>query len=150
MKPICIIALLLCVAAHGETFLGSTTPTNRLLVPANSAIIITATFGDFTNTQVQIGGGTPFTQGNFAPLLNGTVYAVAGPAELIFSNTVLVTFYRLTNSAIYMQGIANDPIGIPIASNKTMHLFGVPAEVNASFTRQDGGSLGFTLQPNQP
>jgi hypothetical protein len=69
---------------------------------------------------------------------------------LIFSNTVLVTFYRLTNSAIYTQGVANDPIGIPIASNKTMHLFGVPAEVNANFSRQDGGSLGFTLQPNQP
>ena len=53
-------------------------------------------------------------------------------------------------SFIYTQGIANDPIGIPIASNKTMHLFGVPAPVNASFIRDGGGSLSFTLQPNQP
>jgi hypothetical protein len=55
--------MLLGLAAHGETFLGSTTATNRLVVPTNSAIIITATFGDFTNsTQVQIGGGTPFSK----------------------------------------------------------------------------------------
>ena len=150
MKPICLMALLLGVAAHGETFIGSTTAANRLVVPTNSAIVITATFGDFTNTQVQIGGGTPFIQSYFAPLESGTVYALAGPAELIFSNTVLVTFYRLTNSAVYTQGIANDPIGIPIASNKTMHVFGVPAAVNANFARPDGGSLSFTLEPNRP
>ena len=151
MKLICISALLLGVAAHGETFIGPTTATNRLLVQTNSAIIITATFGDFTNsTQVQIGGGTPLIQSYFAPLWNGTVYALAGPGELVFSNAVLITFYRLTNSAIHSQGIANDPIGIPIASNKTMHVFGVPAAVNASFTRQNGGSLSFALEPNQP
>jgi hypothetical protein len=81
------------------------------------------------------------------------VYAVAGPAELVFSNAVLFTYYRLTNSAIYSQGIANDPIGIPIASNKTMHVFGVPAPVNASFERPisaGGGTLSFMLEPNGP
>src|ERR1017187_3703230 len=158
MKPIYAIALFLGVAAmsaEGETFIGPTTSTNRLLVPTNSAIIITATFGDFTNsTQVQLGGGgSPFIQSYFAPLENGTVYALAGPGELIFSNAVLLTFYRLTNSAIYSQGIANDPIGIPIASNKTMHVFGVPAPVNASFERPisaGGGALSFILEPNRP
>src|ERR1035438_6135159 len=123
MKPIRMIALILGAAAtlaSGETFIGPTTATNRLLVPTNSAIIITATFGDFTNsTQVQLGGGgSPFVQSYFAPLENGTVYALAGPGKLIFSNAVLFTFYRLTNSAIYSQGIANDPIGIPIASDR--------------------------------
>ena len=81
------------------------------------------------------------------------MYAVAGPAELIFSNAVLFTFYRLTNAAIYSQGIANDPIGIPIASNKTMHVFGVPGPVSANFTRPDsagGGTLNFMLEPNRP
>ena len=158
MKPFRLIALFIALAAtlaDGETFIGPTTSTNRLLVPTNSAIIITATFGDFTNsTQVQLGdGGTPFIQSYFAPLENGTVYALAGPAELIFSNAVLFTFYRLTNSAIYSQGIANDPIGIPIASNKTMHVFGVPAPVNASFNRPSsagGGTLSFMLEPNSP
>ncbi len=64
------------------------------------------------------------------------------PRRVDFSNAVLFTFYRLTNSAIYSRGIANDPIGISIASNKTMHIFGVPGQVNASFTRQsaDGGA----------
>src|ERR1039457_2638206 len=122
MKFICSIALFIALAAtpaKSETFIGPTTSTNRLLVPTNSAIIITATFGDFTNsTQVQLGGGTPFLQSYFAPLENGTVYALAGPAELIFSNAVLFTFYRLTNAAIYSQGIANDPIGIPIARSE--------------------------------
>ena len=157
MKPILSTAVTLGLAAtiaYGETFIGPTTSTNRLLVPTNSAIIITATFGDFTNsTQVQLGSGAPFLQSYFAPLDSGTVYAVAGPAELIFSNAVLFTFYRLTNSAIYSQGIANDPIGLPIASNSTMHLFGVPAPVNATFTQPPsagGGSLSFTLEPNQP
>jgi hypothetical protein len=158
MKSTCLIALIIALAvtyAEGETFIGPTTSTNRLLVPTNSAIIITATFGDFTtNTQVQLGdGGTPFLQSYFAPLGNGMVYALAGPAELIFSNAVLFTFYRLTNSAIYTQGIANDPIGIPIASNKTMHVFGVPAPVNASFSRSSsagGGTFSFVLEPNQP
>ena len=155
MKPISAIALFIALAgplAKGERFIGPTTSTNRLLVPTNSAIIITATFGDFSNsTQVLLGdGGTPFKQSYFAPLQNGTVYALAGPAELMFSNAVLFTLYRLTNSAIHSQGIGNDPSGIPIVSNKTMHLFGVPAQVNANFTRPDGGSLGFTLEPNQP
>jgi hypothetical protein len=151
VKPICMIALFLGLAVYGETFIGPTTATNRLLVPTNSAIIITAIFGDFTNsTQVQLSSSAPFLQNYFAPIQNGEVYALAGPAELIFSNAVLVTFYRLTNSAMYTQGIANDPIGIPIASNKTMHVFGVPAEVNASFSRPGSGSVNFTLQPNQP
>jgi hypothetical protein len=150
------IALFIALAASladGETFIGPTTSTNRLLVPTNSAIIITATFGDFTNsTQVQLDGGYSSTQ-SFAPLGNGTVYALAGPAELIFSNAVLFTFYRLTNSAIVSQGIANDPIGIPIASNNTMHVFAVPAPVNASFVRlssDGGGALSFVLAPNSP
>lgn len=81
------------------------------------------------------------------------MYALAGPGELIFSNAVLFTFCRLTNSAIYSQGILNDPIGISIASNKTMHVFGVPAPVNASFSRPisaGGGTLSFMLEPNQP
>jgi hypothetical protein len=154
---ICAITLFNALAAtlaHGETFIGPTTSTNRLLVPTNSAIIITATFGDFTNsTQVQVDGGSAFTQSSFAPLESGTVYALPGPAELILSNAALFTFYRLTNSGILFQGIANDPIGIPIASNATMHIFGVPVPVNANFVRQSsegGGALSFTLQPNQP
>ena len=78
---------------------------------------------------------------------------MAGPAELVFSNAVLFTYYRLTNSAIYSQGISNDPIGIPMASNKTMHVFGVPGPVNASFERPisaGGGALSFMLEPNSP
>jgi hypothetical protein len=154
MKPTCAIALLAVTArlACGGTFIGPTTSTNRLLIPTNSAIIITAIFGDFTNsTQIQFDGGFSFTQPDFAPLESGTTYALAGPAELICSNTVLLTFYPLTNSAIRTQVILNDPIGIPIASNKTMHLFGVPASVSASFSRLDstgGGALSFTLEPN--
>ena len=158
MKTFSLIALFMALGgllAEGETFIGPTTSTNRLLVHTNSAIIITTTLGDFTNsTQVQLGdGGTPFIQSYFAPFEYGTVYAVAGPAELVFSNAVLFTYYRLTNSAIYSQGIANDPIGIPIASNKTMHVFGVPAPVNASFERPisaGGGTLSFMLEPNGP
>lgn len=157
MKPFSLLVLVVGLSANlagAETFIGPTTATNRLLVASNSAIIITTTLGDFTNsTQVVLGGGAPFPQSYFAPLQNGTVYALAGPAELIFSSAVLFTFFRLTNSAIYSQGIANDPIGISIPTNKTMHLFGVPAEVNASFTRPAGlgaGSLSFTLEPNTP
>lgn len=154
MKPIYRTALFFGMAAriaHGETFIGPTTATNRLLVPTNSAIIITATFGDFTNsTQILLGGGAPFTQNYFAPLEHGTVYALAGPSELIFSNAVLFTYYRLTNSAISSQGIANDPIGIPIVSNKTMHVFGVPASINASFSRPGSGTVNFMLDPNSP
>ena len=155
MKPITALALFIALVsalAHGETFIGPTTATNRLLVPSNSAIIITATFGDFTNsTQVALGeGGFPFPQNYFAPLENGSSYALAGPAELIFSNAVLISYYQVTNSAIRTQFIANDPIMIPIASNKTMRLFGVPAQVNASFSRPGSGFVSFTLEPNRP
>lgn len=157
MKPLLVVALLFCLSvklACAETFIGPTTTTNRLLVPTNSAIIITTTLGDFTNSiQVVLGGGDPFPLNYFAPLQNQTVYALAGPAELILSNAALFTFLRLTNSAIYSQGIANDPIGVSIPTNKTMHLFGVPAEVNATFTRPVGSGasgLSFTLEPNTP
>jgi hypothetical protein len=56
----------------------------------------------------------------------------------------------VTNAAIHTQSIANDPIGITIASNKTMRLFGVPAPVNASFSRPGSGFVSFTLEPNRP
>jgi hypothetical protein len=148
---------LLCLFFPGllpaETFIGSSSATNRLLVASNSAVIITTTLGDFTNsTQVLLGpGGLPFTQSYFAPLESGNTYAVAGPAELIFSNAVLFTFFRVTNSTIRSQGIANDPIGVLVPTNKTMHLFGVPGPVNASFQNSvSGRSINFTLQPNQP
>ena len=153
MKPIRVIAFLIALVstpALAETFVGPTTPTNRLLVASNSAIIITATFGDFTNsTQVEL-EGFQFTQSYFAPLETGGAYALAGPAELIFSNAVLITYYQITNSAIRIQSIGNDPIVISIATNKTMRLFGVPAPVNASFSRSGGGSVSFTLEPNRP
>ena len=91
MKPFWTLFPLIYLAsplAFGETFIGPTTSTNRLLVPTNSAIIITATFGDFTNsTQLAFGAGAPTPLSYFAPLGNGTVYALPGPAELIFSQT---------------------------------------------------------------
>ncbi len=88
IRPIVLYAGLAAALAHGETFIGPTTSTNHLLVPTNSAIIITATFGDFTNsTQIQL-QGFAFIQSSIAPLQNGTVYAIPGPAELIFSNAM--------------------------------------------------------------
>src|SRR2546426_2866042 len=91
--------------AQGETFIGPTTATNRLLVASNSAIIITATFGDFTNSTQVVLGGFQFTQSSFAPLETGATYALAGPAELVFSNAVLITYYQITNSTIRTQSI---------------------------------------------
>src|SRR5437867_9146014 len=106
MKPRIAVPLLMALVstlAHRETFIGPTTATNRLLVPSNSAIVITATFGDFTNSTQVVLGGFQFTQSYLAPLENGNSYALAGPAELIFSNSVLITYYQLTNSAIRSQ-----------------------------------------------
>jgi hypothetical protein len=153
MKPRATIVLLsafLSSFAHGETFIGPTTATNRLLVPSNSAIVITATFGDFTNSTQVVLAGVQVSQDYFAPLENGNVYALAGPAELVFSNAALISYYQLTNSSILTQFIANDPVGIPIATNETVRLFGVTAPVNASFSRLGGGSVSFVLEPNQP
>jgi len=155
MKPKSAIALCIVLAsmlAHGETFIGPTTVTNRLLVPSNSAIVITATLGDFTNSMrlAQGESGSSFALNYFAPLGNGDTYALAGPAELVFSNAALFTFYRVTNSAIFTQSIGNDPIGITIASNKTMRLFGVPATVNAGFLRPGSSPVSFTLEPGAP
>jgi hypothetical protein len=145
-----LLFALISMLAHSETFIGPTTSTNRLLVPTNSAIIITTTLGDFTNSTQVVLQGYQFTQSYFAPLESGNSYALAGPAELIFTNPVVITFYRIMNSAIHSQGIGNDPIGISIPTNKTMRLFGVPAPVNASFSRIGSGSVSFALQPNQP
>jgi len=153
MKPRTLTALFIALVstpAHGETFIGPTTATNRLLVPSNSAIVITATFGDFTNSTQIVLDGFQFTQSYFAPLENGNSYALAGPAELIFSNAVLITYYQVTNSAIRTQSIGNDPIGIMIATGKTMRLFSVPGPVNASFSRPGSGFVSFTLEPNRP
>src|SRR5258708_33948851 len=152
MKPTGAIALFILLVlrpALGETFIGPTTPTNRLLVASNSAVIITTTLGNFTNSTQVVFGGFPIALDYFAPLENGGSYALARPAKLIFSNEVCITYYLVTNSAIHTQGIANDPISILIASNKTMHLFGVPTPVNASFSRS-GSFVSFTLEPNRP
>lgn len=138
------------ILTHGETFIGPTTATNRLTVPTNCAIIITTMLGDFTNSTEVVLQGYQFTQSYVAPLQSGNSYALAGPAELIFTNPVVVTFYRVTNSAIRTQSIGYDPIGIQVPTNKTMRLFGVPAPVNASFSRAGIGSASLTLQPNQP
>ena len=71
---IALFIVLVSTLAHAETFIGPTAATNRLLVPSNSAIIITATFGDFTNsTRVALGeGGFPFSLNYLAPLENGS------------------------------------------------------------------------------
>src|SRR4029077_11274972 len=153
MKPrilLAFICALISTLAHAETFIGPTSATNRLLVPTNSAIIITTTLGDFTNSTQVVLQGYQFTQSYFAPLESGNSYALAGPAELIFTNPVAITFYRIMNAAIRSQGIGNDPIGILIPTNKTMRLFGVPAPVNAAFWRPGVGSVSFTLEPNRP
>ena len=153
MRPRISIVLFLALVStlsHGETFIGPTTTTNRLLVPNNSAIIITTTLGDFTNSTQVVLQGYQFTQSYFAPLESGNSYALAGPAELIFTNPVVITFYRIMNSAIRTQDIGYDPIGISIPTNKTMRLFGVPAPVNAAFSRPGSGYVTFTLEPNRP
>ena len=152
MKARAAVALLIVLVSrvtHAETFIGPTSATNRLVVPTNSAIIITSTHGDFTNSTEVVLNGFGFAQ-PFAPLQSGSTYALAGPAELIFSNAAAITFYRITNATIRTQGIANDPIGLTIPTNKTMRLFGVPAPVNASLSRQGSGFVSFTLEPNQP
>jgi len=153
MKPRILFALLFALISrlvHGETFVGPTTGTNRLLVPSNSAIVITTTLGDFTNSTQVVLQDYQFTQSYFAPLESGNSYALAGPAELIFTNPVVITFYRIMNSSIHSQGIGNDPIGIQIPTNKTMRLFGVSAPVNASFSRPGSGLVSFILEPNHP
>lgn len=153
MNPRISMAVFFALAstvAQGETFIGPTTSTSRLLAPTNSAIIITTMLGDFTNSTQVVLQGYSFTQSYFAPLQSGGSYALAGPAELIFTNPVVITFYRVANSAIRTQSIGNDPIGIQVPTNKTMRLFGVPAPVNASFSRPGSGFVSFTLQPNQP
>jgi hypothetical protein len=145
-----ILFVLLSPFANAETFIGPTTSTNRLLVPTNSAIIISTTLGNFTNSTHVVLRGFQFNQSYFAPLESGNSYALAGPAELILTNLAVVTFYRITNSAIVSQSIGNDPIGITIPTNKTMRLFGVPAPVEASFSRPGTPSVSFTLEPNRP
>ncbi len=153
MKPQTVLALFLASAStvsDAETFIGPTTGSNHLLVSSNSAIIITATFGDFTNSTTVVVDGSPIPQSYFAPLTSGSSYALAGPAELIFSNAVAITYYQVTNSSIITQSVANDPIGIQIASNTTMRLFGVWAPVNANFSNPGNGSVGFVLEPGQP
>jgi hypothetical protein len=153
MKPGILFALFIAsvsTPARGETFIGPTSSTNHLLVSSNSAIIITSLVGDFTNSMSAVIGGYQFPLDYFAPLESGNEYALAGPAELVFSNAVAVTFYQITNSAIHTQSIANDPVGVSIASNRTMRLFGVPSPVNASFSRPGSGSVGFVLEPNRP
>jgi hypothetical protein len=148
--PAVVFLASLLTPVFGETFVGPTAATNRLVVPSNSAVIITTMLGDFTNSTQVVLDGFQFTQSYFAPLQTGNSYALAGPSELILTNPAIVTFYRLTNSTIVSQGVGNDPIGIPIDTNKTMHLFGVPAPVNASFSRPGSGFVSFVLQPNQP
>jgi hypothetical protein len=153
MKPGTAIALFIVSASTlspAETFVGPTATNNHLLVSSNSAIIITATFGNFTNSTAVAMGGAEFPQSYFAPLVSGSSYALAGPAELIFSNEAVITYYQVTNSAIITQGVANDPIGIPIGSNQTMRLFGVWAPVNANFSSFGSGSASFMLEPGQP
>jgi len=150
--PIALFLVLASTLAQGETFIGPTTATNRLVVPSNSAIIITTTLGDFTNSVglAQGQGGYPFPLDYFAPLESGNTYALAGPSELVLSNVALFTFYRLTNAAIFTQSIGNDPVGVSIASNRTMRLFGVPTRVNANFVRPGSSPVSFTLEPGKP
>jgi hypothetical protein len=145
-----LLFALMSLLAHGETFIGPTSSTNHMLIPTNSAIIITTTLGDFTNSTHVVIQGYQFNLSYFAPLEGGNSYALAGPAELIFTNPAVATFYRITNSAIFSQSIGNDPIGISIPTNKTMRLFGVPESVNASFSRPGTVSVSLTLEPNRP
>ncbi len=134
---------------NAATFLGPTSDTNRLVVPTNSAIIITSLFGDYTNGVTFTVQGFTFTQ-PVAPLAAGSSYALAGPAELILSNVAAVTYYSLTNAGVRTFVAAIDPGPITIETNQTIRLFSPPAPVPARFASDGGNSVSFTLVPNQP
>lgn len=127
------VGLLLIAAAvsYGETFFGYSTPTNRLIIGSNEAIVIYAfeddealLVKDDSTNSVRLGTGDP-----------ARPRAIAGPAELLFltNSTVfplgglppaLLTYKRIKNGGIVTQivpyGMSNS---ISVASNETIKFF---------------------------
>ena len=57
---------------------------------------------------------------------------------LVF-DTILLTLYRLTNSAIYSQGIANDTLAFRISLQQNDHVLGAEHDVARALPIADNG-----------
>ena len=129
MKQLLFAFALIAMALTGktETFIGSTSATNRLVVGTNEALIIHA-FG--------LSGGIPngfqlikdTTTNSFA--LPGTCslnspIAVAGPCEFTFTKSAIVSFRRIPTSAIQTVIVApnTNSTTVSVPSNRTILIF---------------------------
>ena len=119
------------LSVSGETFLGITSATNRLVVGTNEALIILK-FEQTVSPYFQLvkdgnvftanGGGTAIDRVSI-----NSPAALAGPCELIFTNQALLVFHRLSTSS--MQTIVLTPSAttntaiVSVGSDRSIRVF---------------------------
>lgn len=142
--------LLLAHSLHAELFFGPTSPSNRLLVASNSAIIISAVLGDvnlggFVNGQLVFAGSTH----NIVLDLDETnpTRALAGPAELILNDSIVISYKAVQGNAIKTLVAAPGsarPV-IDVTSGKSVRFFRPivqgPVEVRRAPTSVTNGRI---------
>ena len=123
-----MLTLVLAIHIHAETFLGVTSATNRLVVGTNEALIISSVFPTDSSFQL-VKDGSIFTTIYGSPLTGlcpASPSALAGPCELIFTNTVLLNFQRVSTAAIQtiaLQPMATNVITASVAVGQKIRVF---------------------------
>ncbi len=131
-KRFIALALLGCLplAAQSETFIGVTTLQNRLLIPTNSAALFNSFLG--TNRWGDRHVEFDVVKDGRVCHFNAYVYmfghlpsALTGPAELRFTNAVVVNYQLVYGSAIHSVLVANGETSevITIPEGKRLKLF---------------------------
>jgi len=125
---------------QASQFIGPTTPSNRFILTTNQVALISGIYPKYlfdtneiqTNSEVLQLGATLITSTATNSVYMGEckqgLTALAGPLELVVSNTVAINYALVTNStiqsAIILPGSTNN---IVIPSGKTLHFmsFGI-------------------------
>ena len=156
MKTIVILLAAVCVqlTLWGETVIGPTSSTNRILISTNETILITATADGINDlgSSVVINGvtNTVYLDGYYqeAPRYGEPGIALTGPAEIVLYENTLLTFYRLTNSPVISLILNTNPVSIDIPTNKTLQVFTIQDRMQATFQR--GGASVNLPTDNEP
>ena len=132
-----LVAALLqtAITANADTFIGPTSSTNHFIIGTNESILIDtvefASIGGSGSTSLVI-SNVSYTSPITYPLnimpTSLAPFAVAGPAELVFSNlSCYVHMTRLTNSSMQMimwnKSNPTNIITVTIPAGKTFQLF---------------------------
>ncbi len=135
LLPLLSSLLILTRSLNAETFYGTTSSTNRLIVPLGQVALFDGAYGTQNGEGFSLGSITTDVQTNsFVTFVKkNNQPAIAGPAELVITNSALIVLSRIASTNVVTR-IFNSPfkstnLVVSVPASKRIRLFQPIAEV---------------------